>query len=117
MGITVAPINGIMKNHYMRLTRLSAAVLATVGFATIASAQPRGITVYTDVEFNGTSQRFTQAMPDLRSVGLNDTISSIQIPSGEVWEVCEDINYEGRCQEISRRVGDLRNIELNDQIS
>jgi hypothetical protein len=99
------------------MTRVSAALLTTVGLATAASAQPRGITVYTDIDFNGSSETFTQAMPDLRSVGLNDTISSIRVPAGETWQICDDINFQGRCREISGRVGDLRNMNLNDQIS
>jgi len=117
MGIVVAN-DTVMRNQYLRLmTRVSAVLVATVGLATTASAQPRGITVYTDVEFNGSSQTFSQAMPDLRSVGLNDTISSIRIPTGETWEICEDINYGGRCREVTGRVGDLRDMALNDQIS
>ena len=71
-----------MRNHLKPIAHISAVLLATVGLAATASAQSRGITVYTDVEFNGNSETFTRAMPDLRSVGLNDTISSLQIPNG-----------------------------------
>jgi len=106
-----------MRNHLKSIARMSAVLFATVGLAATASAQSRGITVHTDVDFEGSSETFTRAMPDLRSVGLNDTISSIEVPRGEVWQVCEDINYQGRCRNVSGTVDDLRNMELNDQIS
>jgi hypothetical protein len=48
---------------------------------------------------------------------LNDKISSIRIPTGETWEVCQDIDYGNQCQVLSSSVADLRSIGWNDRIS
>lgn len=102
---------------FASIAQVSAVLIASVGLTATASAQSRGVRVYTDVEFNGNSETFTREIPDLRSVGLNDSISSIELPRGEVWQVCTDSNYQGRCRNISGTVDDLRNLSLNDQIS
>jgi hypothetical protein len=91
------------------------ACLTTVG--TVA-AQPRGsITVFTDPDFRGESASFREDTPDLVPFGLNDKISSIVIPPGESWEVCQDVNYGNRCQIITRNTSSLRSIGWDDRIS
>jgi hypothetical protein len=87
-----------------------------------ATAQTRrygngGITVYADPNFRGKSATFGSDTPDLRPYGLNDKISSFDIPIGESWEVCQDINYGNRCQVFSSSVSDLRRLGWNDTIS
>src|ERR1700752_1620099 len=71
-----------------------------------ASAQvrnnQRGVTGFTDANYGGTNETFFGGFADLRDVGLNDEISSIQIPRGEVWEICQDINFISPCQIIDR---------------
>jgi beta/gamma crystallin len=107
-----------MSKHYLRhLARGCAAVAATVALAGPASAQQRGPILFADIDFNGTSRAINQDIPDMRQLGLNDTISSIEIPNGQVWQICEDINYQGRCQNVSGNVSDLRNGDWNDRIS
>ena len=79
---------------------------------------PRGgMTVFTDRDFRGESTSFREDAPDLVAYGLNDKISSIRIPSGESWEVCQDINFVNRCQIITRTISDLRSIGWDDRIS
>jgi len=44
-------------------------------------------------------------------------VSSIRIPNGETWEVCQEINYESACQVLSASVADLRRSGWGDRIS
>jgi hypothetical protein len=105
----------------VRPLRMTFAVLAVLTFALTASAQSRryagGITVYTNPNFGGESVSFRDAAPDLRQYSLNDKISSLDIPNGESWEVCQDVNFANRCQVFSGSVSDLRDMGWNDRIS
>jgi Beta/Gamma crystallin len=76
-----------------------------------------GITVYADPDYSGQSASFRDDMPDLVSLGWNDKISSIRIPSGETWEMCQDVDYRNRCQLLSGDVTDLHGMGWNDRIS
>jgi hypothetical protein len=76
-----------------------------------------GITVYVDINFGGQRASFRGDIPSLVLYGLNDQISSIRIPNGETWEMCQDIDYASQCQELSGSVADLRNMGWNDRIS
>lgn len=75
------------------------------------------ITVYRDSNFRGTSMTFREEIPNLRSSGLNDAITSLRLSRGGSWEVCEDANFRGRCRVISGDVRDLTSYGLNDRIS
>jgi hypothetical protein len=48
---------------------------------------------------------------------MNDKVSSIRIPNGEAWEVCQDINYGNQCEVLSTSVADLRQTGWSDRIS
>lgn len=73
------------------------------------------ITVYRDANYRGASLTLRGAVPDLRSSGLNDRISSMRF-QGE-WEACTDANFRGRCQTFSNDVGNLDRFGMNDSIS
>lgn len=73
------------------------------------------IVVYRDDGFRGQSQSFRGAMPDLRSSGMNDTISSMRMRGD--WTACTDANFRGRCQTFSGDVSSLRAAGMNDRIS
>src|SRR5262245_32198295 len=107
------------KNILTSVASGCAAAAATFVLAAPASAQfgRRGVTVFADIDFSGGSQVITGDVPDMRALGLNDTISSIHIPNGQVWQICEDINFQGRCQTVSGDLSDLRNGNWNDKIS
>lgn len=75
------------------------------------------ITVYDEVNFQGTPVTFRSDVPDLREFGLNDRISSLQISGGGSWEVCENTGFGGRCTVISGSDRDLRGQNWNDSIS
>ena len=76
-----------------------------------------GVTVYADINFGGQSVTFASDMPNTASGGWNDNISSLRIPSGQAWEICQDVNYGNDCQSVSGSVSDLRSIGWNDRIS
>lgn len=96
-------------------------VALCLGVGVSLSAQSRryntGITVYADPNFRGESATFRNDTPDLRGYGLNDKVSSIDIPNGESWEICQDINYGNRCQVISGSISNLREMGWNDRVS
>jgi hypothetical protein len=97
-------------------------VIAITALGVSTSAQSRrnssvGVTVYVNPNFSGQSASFRDDTPTLVPYGLNDKISSIQIPSGETWEVCQDINYGNQCQVFSGSVSDLRSMGWSDRIS
>jgi hypothetical protein len=75
------------------------------------------ITVYDDVNFQGAPFTFRNEVADLREFGLNDRISSLQVPPDESWEVCENTNFGGRCVVVSGSDRDLRPRGWNDMIS
>ncbi|MGV8929787.1 MAG: beta/gamma crystallin-related protein [Brevundimonas sp.] len=75
----------------------------------------QGIVVYRDDGFQGTSRSFDGAISDLRSSGLNDTISSMRM-RGQ-WTACTDANFQGQCQTFSGDVSSLRAAGMNDRIS
>ena len=93
-------------------------------FSVTASAQfrPNGnfggneVVVFADPNFRGASVALRGDTPDLRPYKLNDKVSSIEIPAGETWEVCQDVNF-GSCQILRGSVADLRTIGWNDRIS
>ncbi|HZW18545.1 MAG TPA: beta/gamma crystallin-related protein [Luteimonas sp.] len=73
------------------------------------------ITVYEHADFRGRSQSFDRGIRNLKSVGMNDMISSVQLRG--TWEVCEHENYNGRCQTLGRDVRNFERSGLNDRIS
>lgn len=105
------------------MKRELAVVIALCMLGASVSAQSRrnggggGITVYADPDFRGESATFRTDTPDLRGYGLNDKVSSIELPNGEAWEVCQDVNYGNRCQVVSGSISNLRDMGWNDRIS
>jgi hypothetical protein len=95
-------------------------ILAT----TLAGAQAQGrsevgVTLYRDLGFSGTSQSFSDDVPDLRSsyVG-NDTVTSVRISPGCRARLHADADYRGTYLEIDRDVSDLRGSAVgNDSIT
>ena len=73
----------------------------------------RGLVLYSDENFRGSTRTITGATPELGS--YNDKAKSVRLLSG-VWEVCEDINY-GKCRTIDRDWPDLSGLGLTKRIS
>jgi beta/gamma crystallin len=90
--------------------RRSGVVIGTTGTGTT-------VTVYADPNFRGQSASFRDDTPNLVSYNMNDKISSIRIPDGDAWEVCQDIDYGNQCQVLTSSVADLRSMGWSDRIS
>jgi len=105
------------------VVQFGAAALAVLALSGPAEAQRRwfgrggGVIVYSDINFQGQRLSIRNDVPNLVEAGFNDTISSLEIPNGETWQICQDINYRGRCQVVSGSVNDLRRANWNDRIS
>jgi hypothetical protein len=112
-----------MQNELRTRARLglSTLLIAATALGVSASAQSRrnggGVTVYANSNFGGPSVSFGEDTPTLVPSGLNDKVSSIRIPDGETWEVCEDVDYGGKCQVLTSNSTDLGRMGWNDQIS
>jgi len=93
------------------------APLAPVAPVAQAGRGTNGITVFEDANFQGRSVTTVNDVPDLRSLGMDDRVSSLAVAGSEVWEICEDRNYRGRCLEVSGTETDLRRRGLHDEVS
>jgi hypothetical protein len=76
-----------------------------------------GVTVFTNPNFGGRSASFNGDVADLRQYNLNDQITSIEIPNGETWEICQDIDFGNQCTTVSGNIADLRRMGWNDRVS
>lgn len=106
--------------------RLALAIVVTVSMSSLdLSAQRRGgnsvgyagITVYEHPDFRGASVSFRDGIADLRSHGLNDRITSLEVDGNQAWEVCRDVNFAGGCRVFTGSIDDLREEGWNDRIS
>src|SRR5437867_5201311 len=107
------------RNTRLGLWTLLIAVTA-LGVSTSAQLRRAGVSaviVYTNPNFSGQSASFRDDTPNLVPYGLNDKISSIEIPAGETWEVCQDVDYGNQCQTLSGSVSDLRSMGWDHRIS
>jgi hypothetical protein len=104
---------------------LGALLVGVSLFSVTASAQFRPnrnfgrneVVVYADPNFRGANVVLRGDTPDLRPYNLNDKVSSIEIPAGQTWEVCQDVNFGSTCQILRGGVADLRTTGWNDRIS
>ena len=76
-----------------------------------------GMIVFANPNYRGRSATLNGDIPDIRQYGMNDQITSLQIPNGQTWEICVDVEYQGGCQTVSGSVADLRDVGWNDRIS
>jgi len=76
-----------------------------------------GVTVFTNPNFGGRSASVNGDIADFRQYNMNDQITSIQIPNGETWEICQDIDFGNQCTTVSGNIADLRGMGWNDRIS
>ena len=100
----------------------SLAFLGMVLVPTLLVTQERqiggiGLTVFAERNFRGRSATFREDIADLRTVGLNDRVSSLRVGANEVWEVCEHVEFLGRCLAVSGSEPDLRSIRWHNIIS
>lgn len=97
------------------------AVAATVCVATalpaVAEYGSRGgdAVIFKHPEFRGSALAVDGPIYNLRELGFNDTVSSIDVSGA--WEVCVDPDFRGRCIVIDGPTAHLSPLRMNDNIS
>lgn len=71
--------------------------------------------IFKHPEFRGSAIAIDRPVYNLRNLGFNDTVSSIDVRGA--WEVCVDPDFRGRCVIIDRPEGHLSSLRMNDNIS
>ncbi|MEM7327855.1 MAG: beta/gamma crystallin-related protein [Pseudomonadota bacterium] len=97
------------------------ALVATVCVATALPAAAnygtRGgdAVIFKHPEFRGSALAVDGPIYNLRELGFNDTVSSIDVSGA--WEVCVDPDFRGRCVIIDGPTAHLSPLRMNDNIS
>jgi hypothetical protein len=99
------------------------ALIATVCAATVLPAAanngPRGTTgeavIFKHPDFRGQALAVDGPVYNLRELGFNDTVSSIDVRGA--WEICVDPDFRGRCVVIDGPEDRLSRIRMNDNIT
>ena len=108
----------------MRHALKTLALAATVGLAaTLPAAANNGhrgggadeAVIFKHPDFRGSALSVTGPIYNLRNLGFNDTVSSIDVRGA--WEICVDPDFRGRCVIVDRPEGHLSQIRMNDNIS
>jgi len=81
----------------------------------VDDGENRSLTVYQDADFRGRKYTFYGPSPDLRAIGWNDDVSSVEVYGGP-WELCRDKEFR-HCQRVERDVDRLGDLGLNDEVS
>ncbi|WP_158219657.1 beta/gamma crystallin-related protein [Ideonella sp. A 288] len=55
-----------------------------------------GLVLHEQADYSGRSMLLTEPTANLKSMGMNDKASSVEVLAGQ-WEVCTDADYRGRC--------------------
>lgn len=71
--------------------------------------------IFKHPEFRGSALSIDGPVYNLRELGFNDTVSSIDVRG--VWEVCVDPDFRGRCVIIDGPTSHLSPLRMNDNIS
>ncbi|MEM9841045.1 MAG: beta/gamma crystallin-related protein [Pseudomonadota bacterium] len=106
----------------MTLALKTLALAATVCVTATLSATANGhrgdakeAVLFKDPDFRGAAIAIDGPVYNLRPLGFNDTISSIDIRGA--WEVCVDPDFRGRCVVIDGPTAHLSHLRMNDNIS
>lgn len=71
--------------------------------------------IFKHPDFRGSAIAIDRPVRNLRNLGFNDTVSSIDVRGA--WEVCVDPDFRGRCVIIDRPAGHLSSLRMNDNIT
>ena len=108
----------------MRHALKTLALAATVGLAaTLPAAANNGhrggganeAVIFKHPDFRGSALSVTGPIYNLRNLGFNDTVSSIDVRGA--WEICVDPDFRGRCVVIDQPNERLSRIRMNDNIT
>lgn len=73
------------------------------------------ITLFRGPHFRGRSVDVNDAVSDLRSLRLQDQVSSIRVDG--VWQICSNAKFRGRCRIVDRDISNLSSIGMDDTVS
>lgn len=73
------------------------------------------ITLYRGPGFRGRSADVSGPVSDLRSLRLQDQVSSVRVDG--VWQICSNAKFRGRCKIVDRDISNLSNIGMDDTVS
>lgn len=88
---------------------------AWVAVALIASPAAAEIHVWKEKDQQGQHRRIRRAVRDLKNLGFDDAISSLQ--ADERWQVCSEPLYRGDCRLVEGTVPNLRLLGFNNRIT
>lgn len=71
--------------------------------------------IFKHPEFRGSALSIDGPVYNLRELGFNDTVSSIDVRGA--WEICVDPDFRGRCVVIDGPTSHLSSIRMNDNIT
>ncbi len=71
--------------------------------------------IFKHPDFRGSALAVDGPIYNLRKLGFNDTVSSIDVSGA--WEVCVDPDFRGRCVIIDGPTAHLSHLRMNDNIS
>lgn len=75
----------------------------------------RGVTLYRDPGFRGTSQTFSSDAPDLRESRIgDDQATSVRVSRGCRARLYQDLNFRGSYTEVTGEIADLRGSQVGD---
>ncbi len=122
--VVVLPPTDSHREHESRMT-ISSHSVERIEFEGGSFSEPsgepcggRGVTLYSDGGFHGTSEVFYQSNPDLENSRVgNDRASSIRIPPGYVVTLYEHANYHGRSVVLRADERDLRHTPLGNDVA
>lgn len=103
----------------LKTLALAATICVSAALPAFANNGHRGnsdeAVIFKHPEFRGAALAVDRPIRNLRNLGFNDTVSSIDVRGA--WEVCIDPDFRGRCVVIDRPAGHLSQIRMNDNIS
>ena len=96
---------------------LAATVCVATALPAIAEYGARGgdAVIFKHSEFRGSALAVDGPIYNLRELGFNDTVSSIDVSGA--WEVCVDPDFRGRCVIIDGPTAHLSPLRMNDNTS
>ena len=101
----------------LKALALAATVCVASALPAAANYGARGgdAVIFKHPEFRGSALAVDGPIYNLRELGFNDTVSSIDVNGA--WEVCVDPDFRGRCVIIDGPTAHLSPLRMNDNIS
>ncbi len=101
----------------LKALALAATVCVATALPAAANYGVRGgeAVIFKHPDFRGSALTVDGPIYNLRNLGFNDTVSSIDVRGA--WEVCVDPDFRGRCVIIDGPTSHLSPLRMNDNIS